>query len=151
MDKTSIEWSVNEREKGFLEGLIDGEGSISLLKENRPKFSAGCTYKPRLNISNKNRPLLELAQKIIGGGAIVNARSGVYNFDVSANLMRKILPNLVLIAKEKQRLLIIEALDILTFRCGKHCIQPKENIERLEKIYNQIRKTNGRFDSFDIK
>jgi hypothetical protein len=64
MNRTGIEWSYN---RGWIEALIDSEGSISLLKEKRPRYKAGLTYKPRLNIGNKDKRLLIKAQRIIGG------------------------------------------------------------------------------------
>ena len=142
MNKTKIEWT--DYDKGWLSALIDGEGSISLLKEIRPKYRAGLTYKPRINISNKNRALLEKAKEIIGHGAILGPNGkGVYNFDVSANGCREILRRIKLIAKWQQQILLLDALNILNRRCGRSKPpRTDEEISRLDKIAKTMRRLN---------
>jgi hypothetical protein len=145
MNKTAIEWT--DYDLGWISALIDGEGSISLIKERRPKFRDGATYKPRLNIANKCRKLLEKAQGVVGAGAIIPRKKDlVLNLDISANGARTILPHLHLIVKEKQRILLLEALDILESRKGGRG-QPGpalEGTERLLEIYQEIRELNGK-------
>jgi len=143
MNKTKIEWADYTR--GWIEALIDGEGSLSLLKESRPHFFAGCTYKPRLNIGNKSLPLLQRAQGIIGGGCIVHSKKRqIYLLDVSAGRLRWLLPRITLIVKEVQRLLLLDALQLLAARRGGRAQPPPAGTERLEEIYHAIRQTNGR-------
>ena len=143
MQKTKIEWT--DYNLGWLSGIIDGEGSISLLKERRPWQKAGFQYKPRLNIGNKNIELILKAQLIIGGGCIIGPNNkGVYNLDVSANKMREILPKLKLIAKRKQKIIIIEALELLSFRHrGRSSPMTREETKKFEKLVKGIRKLNG--------
>lgn len=150
MNNTTIEWT--ERKLGFLEGLIDADGSISLIKEKRPHFKAGCTYKPRMNIGNVCLELLERTRTIIGAGCINENKNHrlkphyqrFYILDVSVNGIRRILPHLRFIVKERQRVLILEASDILKKRTGKG-FGPRsdEDIARLEQIYCEIRERNG--------
>lgn len=136
---------LTEYYKGWIEALIDGEGSISLLREKRKQFRAGVTYKPRLNISNKNLKLLEQAKDIIGHGAIhPNGKSGVYNLDISAEGMRYILPKITLIVKEEQRLLLIEALKILNIHIQRGRGRTDAEIESLGVIRTNIMALNGR-------
>lgn len=143
MNKTLIEWT--DYTKGWIEALIDGEGSLSLVKETRPLFAAGCTYKPRLNIGNKNLGLLKRAQSIISGGCIVHSRKReIYLLDISANGLRRLLPQITLIVKERQRLLLLEALEILSKRKGGRGQPSPLRTERLKEIYQEIRKLNGR-------
>ena len=131
--------------KGWLSAMIDGEGSLSLLKEVRPQFKAGCTYKPRLNIGNKHTGIIYTAQMLIGGGCVhKNKKSGVYNLDVSSNLMREVLPQLRFIAKDRQRLLLLKALRILGRKTTKGKPRTDKELEILESIYQMIRKLNGR-------
>ncbi len=143
MQKSKIEWT--DYNLGWLSGIIDGEGSISLLKERRPWQKAGFQYKPRLNIGNKNIELILKSQLIIGGGCIIGPNSkGVYNLDVSANKMREILPKLRLIAKRKQKIVIMEALELLSFRHrGRSNPMTKEEIKKFENLVKRIRKLNG--------
>lgn len=137
-----IEWT--ERDQGWLEAFIDSEGHISLLTERRPKFTAGVAYKPRVGIANKNLDMINKARSMCGGGAIFRARSGVYNLDMSANVIRRFLPRLRLIAKERQRLILISALSILSKRTGRG-IGPrsKTDINRLESRRLAIRRLNN--------
>ena len=139
MNRTKIEWT--DYEKGWLSGLIDGEGSISLLKERRSHFRSGYAYKPRLNISNKNLNLIKKAQNLIGGCITQNKKSNVFNLDVSANNIRSILPKIKLIVKERKRQLILQALDILSARHrGKNHPMTDNEISQLEEIYLEMRK-----------
>ena len=139
---------LTDYEKGWLEAMIDGEGSISLLKEKRPKFKAGFTYKPRINVSNTCLPRLEKAKNIVGGGCIIGQdrpdRKRIYNLDVSANKIREILPQIKLVAKEEQKNLLLKALIILSRRCGRG-LPPRttEEIKKLEEIYKSIRGKNS--------
>jgi hypothetical protein len=143
MNRTKIEWT--DYTKGWIEALIDGEGSLSLLKERRPHFKAGVTFKPRLNIGNKDARLLIRAKEIIGAGCIAGPnKNGVYNFDLSANGIRWLLPKIQLISKEEQRQLLIEALQILNRHAGRSRPRTDEELQRLEEIYHLIRKKNGR-------
>lgn len=133
-------WIYN---KGWIEALIDSEGSLSLLKEKRVHFKAGYTYKSRLNIANKNRELLEKAKKIISGGAIIGPnKKGLYNLDVSANSIRQILPKIKLINKEKQRRLLLKALDILKRHVTRGHSRTRIEIEKLENLTKKIREQN---------
>lgn len=73
MNKTKIEWCDYYR--GWIEAFIDSEGSLSIIKEKRPNFVAGVTYKPTLTISNRCVPMLELAKELIGGGSVCDTAS----------------------------------------------------------------------------
>lgn len=142
MQKTRIEWT--DYDLGWLSGIIDGEGSLSLLKEKRPNQKAGCQYKPRLSIGNKDLGILKKAQDLMGGAIIGPRKSDVYELQISANNMRKILPIIKLIAKDKQRNLMIHALNLLNKRHrGRGNPMTKEEINIFESIYLNIRVLNG--------
>ena len=143
MNKTKIEWT--DYIKGWIEALIDGEGSLSLLKERRPHFKAGVTFKPRLGIGNKDVKLLIHAKEIIGAGCIIGPnKKDFYNFDLSANGIRWLLPKIRLISKEEQRLLLLEALQILNRHAGRSIPRTDEELQRLEEICHLIRSKNGK-------
>ena len=134
---------MNDFEKGWISALIDGEGSLSLIKEKREHFTAGCTYKPRLNIGNNSLELLEKAREIIGAGAIINKNRKLKQLDVSANGLRYLLPKITLIVKDKQRKLLLNALHYLAQHKGKGNPRTEEEINHLEEIYVKIRNLNG--------
>lgn len=146
---TKIEW-CDEFEKGWLSGIIDGEGSISLLKEKRPHFKAGYTYKPRLCIANTNLQLIKKVHTLTGGALLKQDQTAKgwktkYTIDVSANGIRQLLPHINLVAKARQLNLLKEALGILSIRCTRGRPRTNHEIERLESIAEEIRKTNGRW------
>jgi hypothetical protein len=135
---------IDDYDLGWISALIDGEGSISLIKQKRAHFRDGVTYAPRLNIANTCRKLLEKAHGIIGAGAIVGRSiDSLLQLDVSSNGIRVILPRIKLIAKEKQRILLLEALDILATRRGQPG-PPVEGTNILEGIYQEMRELNGK-------
>lgn len=62
---------MNETEKAWLAGFIDGEGSIGLTKEYDQRKGVGYFhYRPALQISNTVKSALDDAQEMIGGGYI---------------------------------------------------------------------------------
>jgi hypothetical protein len=138
MNRTKIEYY----DKGWIEALIDGEGSLSLIKEKRAHFKAGCTYKPRLNISNNSLELLKKARAVIGAGCIMRKKK-LKQLDVSSNGLRFLLPKIQLIVKEKQRRLLLDALHILALHKGRSREIFDEEINQLEQIYVKIRELNG--------
>ena len=139
---------LTQYQKGWLSGIIDGEGSISLIKEKRPHFKAGCTYKARFNVGNTDLKLLKEAQKICGGGHIckrkpMENRKQFWTLDISANIIRDIFPQIKLIAKEKQKQLLLKALLIIRRHITKTKPRTNKEIKQLESIYQEIRKING--------
>lgn len=102
--------TMNDYDKGFLEGVIDSEACLQMAL-NRGHL------RPYCNITNINRQLLEKVQRIIGFGFIggpyppvksAHQTKETYRYSVSATGLRRILPQLNLIVKEKQRLEILE-------------------------------------------
>jgi len=143
MNRTSI--GLADYAIGWTEALVDGEGSLMLRKQRRPHFACGYNYSPVLDIGNKNLLLLQKAQVIIGGGSITRSRKGqFYQLRVCANRLRWLLPQLSLIVKKRQRVLLLEALCILSKRKGGRGQPPPLGTERLEEIYQEIRKIHGR-------
>jgi len=142
VNKSKIEWT--DYWLGWISALIDGEGSLSLLKERRPRFKAGCTYKPRLNIANKNIEIMLTAKILFRGGSLCENKKGVWNLDISSNRIRENLPKISLIAKERQRLLLLDALDVLNRRTTHFNPRTDMEIQRLERIYLKIRELNGK-------
>jgi hypothetical protein len=151
MNKTKIEWC--DYELGWLSGIIDGEGNLGLFKETRKNFKAGVTYKPRLNISNTDINIINKCRDIIGYGSIIphNHKKRIsigqkpcWILDVSSNGLRDLFPKIRLIAKEKQKQLLLKAMVILSNHKGKKNPRTDAEIKRLEIIYLEIRRLNKR-------
>jgi hypothetical protein len=132
---------LNDHDRGWIEALIDGEGSLSLLKEKRAHFKAGYSYKPRLNISNNNLQMLEKARVLIGAGCIMKKKR-LKQLDVSANGLRFLLPKIHLIIKEKQRKLLLCALRILALHRGRSNPRLDSEISQLENLHIEIHSLN---------
>ena len=113
----SFEEVLSDYAKGFLEAAIDGEGSIMLLTYRRDTKYQGTRvyYVPVLSIGNKSKAWLELVRELFCDFSKIKDRKfGFYEYSVSRRAMRRVLPQLGLVIKEEQRILILEALDIIS-------------------------------------
>lgn len=146
---------MNERERGRIEALIDGEGCIRLFKERNYETLDASTWKCRLTLTNTNKDLVAYAQKIIGGSVRIQRdregnRKAAYVLTICHSVIGKLLPHLSLIVKERQRRLILEALPIIQRRrggWGRFHRTDQEFIDsttRLETIYKEISELNRR-------
>ena len=95
--------------------------------------------------------MLKKVQKIIGDGSIVLHQKrkdknwkDSYKYNFTRKTLRALLPRLKLISKEKQRLLLIDALRIVSKNnyCGKPRTDHDENC--LIKIWEEMRRLNNR-------
>src|SRR3989304_6140832 len=148
--RSKIEWT--DREQGWLEAIIDGEGSLALLHERRPWFKDDLTWKPTLSIANTSKELIERAKSLVNAGSISYRRPkneryrALYQWQIHAETLRVLLPRIKLIAKEEHRVLLLEALDLLTLRKGsklRYHPSADNGFDRLKEIHNKIRTLNG--------
>lgn len=135
--------------RGRLEMAIDCEGCLSL---NKAKINWGKRFQwlPRLVIDNTNKKLLETLKEISGGLGNVGPMRGAtgnwkatYYWQLHANALRVILPQLKLVIKEEQRILLLEALQLIEEN-RYHSICSYENEVRLEQIYEDMENLNHR-------
>ncbi len=108
---------LTEHDRGWLEALIDGEGSLSLVFAKQ-KTSSRPRIDLRIDISNSDLPLIQEAHRVCGGGAISTFqphgnRKRTYRISFRTSIIRKILPQLELIVKRKQKQLILEAISLI--------------------------------------
>jgi len=144
---------MNEREIGWLEGVIDGEGSIYLLKPPTKHLKRGYMWQPKLTIVNTDLRLINRAREIIRGltpnmssitasKILVDKRKiklnpkwkPVYTLNISPHICRELLPQLKLTIKDEQRKLLIEALSLLRDR--------NKNESRMNEIHLAIKNLN---------
>lgn len=130
---------LTDYERGFLEALIDGEGSISLIKHNKKKLRRGFAWHCSVAIGNDNRKLLEKAQRICHGGHLNPEYGTHYTLQLGIKVMKEILPQLDLIVKREQSILILWAIELLHTQGSHHT----PNDEFLEQIYLDIIRLNG--------
>lgn len=104
--------ALNDHDRGWLEMAIDGEGCLGVYKY---PYRKGFTVLGM--ISNTDMNILNYAQSIVGG-RIAYQRPGNSRHKTghclfwTPNLLREILPQIRLIAKERQRLLVLRALEL---------------------------------------
>lgn len=138
---------LTDYERGWLEALIDGEGSLGMHKLRTSKAKRGFCWVCNLEIVSTCLELLEIAQKFVGAGRIDvkkeprNSRwKPSYHLVICPNDMRALLPRLQLVAKEGQRQLLIEALDLVADH--RFFASKSKNDARLEEIYQELHLLN---------
>jgi hypothetical protein len=117
---------LSDYAKGFLEAAIDGEGCIMLVRSRRKDTSPFLWhwhYQPETRVNNNSKEWLELVAELAGDttteiGNVKRILKGMYYgngfyYPMPRSIMKTVLPQLGLVIKERQRVLILEALDIL--------------------------------------
>jgi len=147
---------LSEYELGFIAGLIEADGCLSLTRQKCEAPVAKYWFKPVMMIANSSLPLIEWVKNHLGGFIYtqknytkshhIRRRKPLYQFFASSNVLRGLLPKIKLIRKERQRLLLIEALSILE-ECQKqiarwHPQKYQEHQKRLDEIAQEIRNLN---------
>jgi len=127
---------LSDRDKGYIAGLIDGEGTIAIHKacDRRRKNPR---YYPMIQISNTNRDLLEFCKLKIGAGGVYLAnrnrfpnRKPTYVFHVQAMLNVQDFLNQVieaLILKREQAKIVLEFIE-------KRLLTRKQSVSLYERI-----------------
>jgi len=92
---------VDEVERAWLAGVIDGEGSVFLSKVFDRAYRRGFYYRPQFLVSNSNREFLIRIATIIGEGTVHRAKKGGdgqktrWEYIASAGVLRVVLPQIV--------------------------------------------------------
>lgn len=149
---------MDKRKLGWLEGMIDGEECLSIYK-NKTKFCRrGFTYRPRLSFSQTDSEsipeIIKIISEITGLDNIGSKhrylfpskpqhkpQTGIW---FESKVLRKLLPQLKLIIKEKHRLLMIKALNLLESNRGRRYERTKANDDQLDEIYKELKSLIGR-------
>lgn len=134
---------MNDFELGFIVGLVEGEGTISLSMGKSKIFKQGFALCPRFYITNTNLQLLSEAKRIIGG-IIFKAKSkntkhkDKYKLCIDGLKVKSFLLEILpyLITKKKQCELAIKYIDIHKRRCGYSMEE--------QGLYNYMKKLNKR-------
>lgn len=142
---------ISEHDKGWLEAAIDCEGSIGVYIQKDARAKNGFHYIPKTTISNTNLRLLEKFEELfpIGLWTIRDKRTRnpthktCYTLVFSNRLARAVLPRLKLIAKERQRILLLEFLE-LSIRNQTHIgrATPEMVWRRMTEIHNEMKVLN---------
>lgn len=117
---------MTSEEKAYIAGIIDGEGSIMLLKFHNNQFPSPC-----ISVSSSTLELLEWIKLKANVGTIKGKKN--YNldkhkdsytyidkYDEAIELLKELLPYLIIEAKWKRAILILERYKQVTPRNGRY-------------------------------
>jgi hypothetical protein len=149
---------LSEREIGWLEGIIDGEGYLGILKSKAKKCKEGFYWNVKLSIANTNLEICKKTQNLFSkydyvGGSItkqtpkIKNSKVIYIFNAKIGAIRNILPLLHLIVKERQRQILLEALDVkekyrISEIYGKGGGRPSDIEKKMETLYQETKTLN---------
>ncbi len=145
---TSIK-KLSVHERGWLEGIINGEGSLMLVKQtiDTPR---GYYFRPCLLISSTTKKIIDRVFEITQQGSICRREDKkrpnlrpFYVYTLTGVALRSLLEQIQLIAKEEHRLLLIEAIDLLPC-IGTKQKEENESYKRLDEIRKKILELNKR-------
>jgi len=144
-DKIKKTMKLTDYNKGYLESAIDFEGSLTIVKVKNNAYSHGYEIVPQGYITNTNKELLENVKSILGDGSIIlhqkyrNDKNWkpAYKYRFTRKTMRWLLPKLKLIEKERQRLLVIRALELIK-QGGKYCRSNKMSDEKYNELCEMV-------------
>ncbi|HIG0360676.1 TPA: LAGLIDADG family homing endonuclease [Clostridium sporogenes] len=132
---------MTNEQKAYIAGIIDGEGSIMLLKFHNNQFPSPC-----VSISSTTIELLEWMKDVTKIGTIKSKKN--YNtekhtdsftytikYNDAINLLIQIGPYLVIKNKKARARLIIEKYKSITPRNGKYS---NEMLKAKEKFYKEF-------------
>lgn len=138
-DNSQDEWKL-----GYLAGIVDGEGSVTI---ERVKRKRGYQYVPRVDVNNTCFELIQLLQKEFGG-VIFNLKKGGFGkpqlrLSWTGNSGKEILILVLskLVVKRQQATLYL-TFPIKTKPDTSH-FSPEENLIR-ERIYKELKELNQR-------
>lgn len=133
--------ALTSEEKAYIAGIIDGEGSIMLLKFHRNQFPSPC-----ISVSSTTIELLNWIKSVTKVGTIKNKKN--YNsekhrnsftytikYNDAINLLVQIEPYLVINTKKERAKLIIENYKSVTPRNGKYS---KEMLKAKRDFYKKF-------------
>ena len=134
---------LNQIEAGYLAGLIDGEGTISLVRKHQ-----GENRQLVVSISNTEKRILEYVKEILGVGKITNKRTYQPHHIPSAayvisnrqalSLLQQIAP-LLKSYKAKRATLVLNDYIRLTSRNGKYSPTQKSDREAFIQKFFTVR------------
>ena len=162
------DFNLTERGKGWLEGIIDGEGCISIGKSKSKSSKQGFSWNTICVVSNTNLKICEKVKELFSdtntdyiGGCITKRQpklknsKPIYTFSAKRGAMKRILPKLKFIAKERQREIVIEVLNLLekykiSNEYGNGLGRPPDLENKMIKLYEEMKILNKRGNGLAI-
>ncbi len=134
---------MREKQKAYLAGIIDGEGTVTLAKHHRNE-----TPTPSVSVANNSLELLRWIKRLVGGTIVSKKKRQAHHHDAYAWTIRqdkaiRLLKEIkkYLIVKKPQADLIAAKYKSVTHRAGKYT---PVLLRRKMRLVAQIRKLNQR-------
>lgn len=135
---------MNEIEKAYVAGIIDGEGTVTLAKHKSNALPS-----PEISIANNDIKLLLWVQNKVNGGVIVNKKKrkqhhhDSYTWTIRYDKAMRLLDDIrdYLIVKKQHADLILKEYKSVTHRTGKYS---PEMLKRKIQLVADIRGLNQR-------
>ncbi|MDE1921318.1 MAG: LAGLIDADG family homing endonuclease [Candidatus Omnitrophica bacterium] len=134
---------MDEVEKAYIAGIVDGEGTIGLWRHHRNE-----THTPNVTVANNSLTLLQWIKSKAGGGIVSKKKRQAHHNDSYAWSVRQdhaisFLNEIkrYLIIKRQQAELITGEYKAVTHRAGKYT---PEMLMKKEALVAKIRKLNQR-------
>ena len=134
---------MEEVEKAYLAGLVDGEGTVTLMKHHGNE-----TPTPNATIANNNLELLEWVKTKVGGMVVSKKRrlphhSNSYAWVIRQDRAIRFLEEIkqYLIVKRQQAELITTTYKLVTHRAGRYT---PEMLAKKNELVAKIRELNQR-------
>lgn len=136
---------LKDTDKSYIAGIIDGEGSIMLLRNNSNEHPSPC-----VSVASSTKELLQYLINIIGKGMIKNKKNympekhqNTYTYIIRGNdaldLLNSISPYLVIHTKKLRAKILIGDYKRLTMRNGRYTKMQLEEKEALYQRFIEIR------------
>ena len=134
---------MNQVEKAYLAGIVDGEGTVTLSRHHKNETPAPC-----VSVANNDLRLLKWIKNRVGGVIVTKKKYKIHHNDSYAWSIRqdraiRFLKEIkqYLIIKKQQAELITKSYKMVTHRAGKYS---QAMLTRKNKLVAKIRALNQR-------
>ena len=139
---------LNDYEKGYIEGTLDGEGCLTIYRIKRSNNHYG--YYLNVSWVNTKIEFLEKIKEILGSSSKIynhnygkGNRNPTYLLRLTSNEIPNILNQINLVIKEEQRKILLEATPLIIHGKLKTVIElRRNNEEKLRELYLKLRSLN---------
>lgn len=141
---------MDETIHAYTAGIIDGEGTISIVRNKPHRNNKSPTYDPKVFVTNTNLEALMFLKKIYGGSLTKMTRvkkvwTTCYRWSIGAKEVGTFLKSIVpyLIIKKVQGLLLLEFLEARTLvRYPRGSFESKDELPLREAYFQRMWKLN---------
>ena len=148
----NISISLADWQKGYIAGMIDGEGCVHYYKSKAPTSKIGYTFVAKVTITNSHFETLFCIQQMSGLGKIYQRtkqrgnRKIAYNLDFSPREAKVLLETVYpyLVTKKQQAKLMIEFCNTLKWGRGLGNILTQKELVYRHELFDVMKNLNRR-------